>query len=153
MVLSFGMLSLSAAEGGICCLGCGGITVCGSEVSGECGSCSGGGYRDHAEREPEFDLKISMESDRPQSYKIKESESLIIGSEKREEKFRIQPRLNSENLVEIDVKKIYSIFGWQISVAYATIQVNRGTLPEAPLRLGSFSIWSAEYHPRDKSNT
>lgn len=31
--------------GGLCCLGCGGVTVCGSEVSGECGSCSGGGYR------------------------------------------------------------------------------------------------------------
>ena len=30
---------------GLCCLGCGGVTVCGSEVAGECGSCSGGGYR------------------------------------------------------------------------------------------------------------
>jgi hypothetical protein len=157
-------LSLSSvpAWGAACCVSCGGIVLCGEQVSTPCGECNSSPGIISANRAPDFaapikslDLQLSIgkDKDKRQIYSIKGSDGVTIKDEKNGESYFVQPRSfgSSSDPSELNVKKIYSLLGLQLSFDYGSIKLQQKSTGDPLFQAGPISIWSAKYNKKTKS--
>jgi hypothetical protein len=137
-----------AADGAPCCVKCGGVVVCGKEVSTICGSCiTGGDSPSDSDRLNRLDITLSVGNGKPQAYKILESEGLTIRDAQSGASYLIEPKPTSgaSGEVELMVKRLYSVFGLQFSLGQSLLQVSDKAQDQPAQKVGSIAIWAAEY--------
>lgn len=157
LLLSFCFVHPLRASGGICCVSCGGILICGAAVSTDCGECSVSPRVDIVGPETpslnrSLDLKVSLGKDKLQEYKISGLDEITIKDEKSGASYSVQPRKtgNSSEPSVLDIKRVYSFLGFQLSVDSGSINLNRLAQSDNGRKLGPISIVSAEYQHMDK---
>jgi hypothetical protein len=154
----FFLIFARKSDAGICCVSCNGTTTCGCGVNTSCGSCCtsdlccGGGSGESVIAEipahPDiFELRLSVGKLKPALYRIEGSDGLEVKDNGSGASYVISPALNQkdERVVDVTVKRRYSLLGWRLLVDYASVQVKRGAANRAPVRVGPFFIWSIEY--------
>jgi hypothetical protein len=147
--LLFVVIFKVSAVDATCCVSCSdGLRICGGQVDASvCGGCSSQPSADEArETQHRFDLTLSVGNAKPQNYTVRDKGNIVIKDEHSGASFSVTPKLSSSRqLVELNFKRVYSIFGLEFSVDYASVKLDRNGVSQTVHKIGPISVWSAKY--------
>lgn len=142
---------------GMCCVTCeDGIRICGGSVSssvcGGCNSLPGGYVQEENPARRQLALTISIRDSEPRLYKIVSDDHFLIKDEVDGATFSISSKLSSQQSIELNIKRVFSVFGLQVSLNYASLKLDPSrNYNRFAHKIGPISILSARLAPAESS--